>query len=209
MTRNRPQKNSARLQRLASIYHRLKTALIYRPLFCSLGPRTRIIKPMMLMNTEFARIGIGVTIRNGARLECVRGDSSIEPSLSIGDFTHIEQNAHIVCRHSVRIGHHVSIAANCAIVDVHHPYKDVQNSAPIGLRTDEIIRPVEIGDYSFIGMFCVILPGTKIGRHCVIGAGSIVTRDIPDYCVASGSPARVIKTYDPMTGIWVRLTEER
>jgi acetyltransferase-like isoleucine patch superfamily enzyme len=162
---------------------------------------------MMLMNTEFAQIGIGVTIRNGARIECVRSKSSPEPSLSIGDFTHIEQNAHIICRHSVRIGHHVSIAANCAIVDVHHPYEDVQASVPIGLRMDEIVRPVEIGDYSFIGMFSVILPGTKIGHHCVIGAGSIVTKDIPDYCVVSGSPARIIKMYDAEAGEWVRPTD--
>lgn len=50
-----------------------------------------------------------------------------------------------------------------------------------------------IGDDSYIGINAVIVGNIKIGRHCVIGANSVVTKDVPDYCVAVGSPAKVIK----------------
>lgn len=53
---------------------------------------------------------------------------------------------------------------------------------------------VEIGDNTFIGWGAIILPNTKIGKNCIIGAGSVVTRDIPDNSVASGSPCRVISS---------------
>jgi acetyltransferase-like isoleucine patch superfamily enzyme len=63
---------------------------------------------------------------------------------------------------------------------------------------------VEIGEGSWLGEnVCVI--GASIGRHCVIGANSVVTKDIPDYCVAVGSPASVIKTYDFDQKKWVRV----
>lgn len=52
---------------------------------------------------------------------------------------------------------------------------------------------VSIGEGSYIGINAVIVGNVKIGKHCVIGANSVVTKDVPDYCVAVGSPARVIK----------------
>ena len=56
-------------------------------------------------------------------------------------------------------------------------------------------RPVSIGDGSWIGHGTVVLPGATIGRHVTIGANSVVTGTIPDFCVAVGNPARVIKRY--------------
>jgi maltose O-acetyltransferase len=58
------------------------------------------------------------------------------------------------------------------------------------------LNTVEIGDYVLVGAYCVVLPGVKIGSHCVIGSGSIVSRDIPDHSVAVGAPARVIRKID-------------
>lgn len=67
-----------------------------------------------------------------------------------------------------------------------------------------IANPVKIGSQSFIGMGARIFPGVTIGKHCVIGANAVVTHDIPDYCVAAGMPARVIKRYDFEKGEWVK-----
>lgn len=58
----------------------------------------------------------------------------------------------------------------------------------------EITKRITVGDYVYIGIETVILPGVKIGNHCVIGARSVVTRDIPDNSVAVGVPARVIES---------------
>jgi acetyltransferase-like isoleucine patch superfamily enzyme len=62
---------------------------------------------------------------------------------------------------------------------------------------------VRIGDGSWLGHGTVVLPGVTIGRHVVIGANSVVTDDIPDRCVAAGSPARVIRRWVEGRG-WVR-----
>lgn len=147
-------------------------------------------------------------IRSGARIETVVIDKCQEPTLIIGDDVNIEQNVHLICSVSVVIGNEVSITGGCAIVDTVHPYNDICNTRKIGERLDlHASAPVEIGPKSFVGFGTIILPGVRIGRNCVIGANSTVTRDIPDFCVACGNPARVIKRYDPATGAWVQ--EER
>jgi acetyltransferase-like isoleucine patch superfamily enzyme len=61
-------------------------------------------------------------------------------------------------------------------------------------------RPVRIGDCTFIGANAVILMGVTIGSHCVIGAGAVVSTDVPDFGVAVGIPARVVGTVDSRTG---------
>ena len=69
----------------------------------------------------------------------------------------------------------------------------------MGLRStnrQERIASVEMGDYVLVGRYATILPGVKIGSHCVIGANSVVTRDIPDHSIAAGNPARVIGQID-------------
>ncbi len=63
---------------------------------------------------------------------------------------------------------------------------------PAEKRPGYIIKKVTIGDYTFIGTSCVILPGVTIGKGCIIGAGSMVNKDIPDFSVAAGNPAVVM-----------------
>lgn len=60
----------------------------------------------------------------------------------------------------------------------------------------EITKKISVGDYVYIGIQSIIMPGVHIGNNCIIGAGAVVTRDIPDNSVAVGVPARVIKTAD-------------
>lgn len=55
---------------------------------------------------------------------------------------------------------------------------------------------MNIGDQTFIGMHAMVMPGVTIGKHCVIGANAVVTESIPDYCVAAGVPAKIMKRYD-------------
>ena len=67
----------------------------------------------------------------------------------------------------------------------------------IDLQAGEGDRPVNIGDYAWIGMNCLILKGVTIGEGAIIGAGSVVTRDVPPFCLAAGSPARVLRCLKP------------
>ena len=93
-------------------------------------------------------------------------------------------------------GNDVLTGPHIFVADHNHAYTNI--SVPISKQgvkcnpTDEVV----IGDGSWIGTNVVIVGNVHIGKHCVIGANSVVTKDIPDYTVAAGIPAKVIKRYD-------------
>ncbi|KAF5008609.1 hypothetical protein FDECE_5117 [Fusarium decemcellulare] len=86
----------------------------------------------------------------------------------------------------VRIGDHVNIGPNVTIISVGHSHGVDENGKRFSNGSD-----VTIGDCAWIGARATILPGVEIGSHSIIGAGSVVTRDVPAYHVAHGNPARV------------------
>jgi acetyltransferase-like isoleucine patch superfamily enzyme len=183
---------------------RLKARLYYQHVFGSLGHKSVLYKPLLLSNPQLINIGNNVLIRQGIRLDVIRHNPQRVPSLSIGNNVNIEQNVHIVCQSRIRIGNNVSITGNCAIVDTTHPYQDVADPCKIGARILDEPSFVEIDDGSFIGYGTIILPNVRIGKHCVIGANSCVTRDVPDYCVAWGNPATVKSRYDFGSDKWIK-----
>lgn len=193
-----------KINRLSNLYYQAKGALLYRFLFRRFGKRSLIRRPILISHPECISIGDHVTIRDGVRLEVVRESSRRTPDLRIGDHTNIEQHVHIVCHSRVHIGANVSITGNSAIVDVTHPFEDVDAAQKIGARIRDDDSFVEIGDGSFIGFGSVIMPNVRLGKYTVIGAHSLVTRSVPDYCVAAGNPAKVVKRYDPVTKAWVK-----
>lgn len=193
-----------RVNRLHGILSRLKTELYYKRIFGAIGPHSRIDKPLLLSNPQFVFIGAGTAIRAGARIETVLMDRSHPPALHIGSNVNIEQNVHLVCSSSISIGDNVTITGNCAIVDTIHPFEDVDDNRKIGDRIDPRPSPVFIGENSFLGFGSVILPGVRIGMNCIIGANSTVTRDIPDFCVAAGNPAAIVRRYDHQQKRWIR-----
>ena len=91
----------------------------------------------------------------------------------------------------VKIGSNVAVGANCTIVDTDfHPLNpDLRRQSPQVANTD----PILIEDDVFIGMNCLILKGVRIGRGSVIGAGSVVTKDVPACVVVAGNPAHIIR----------------
>ena len=91
----------------------------------------------------------------------------------------------------VEIGRNVLISDRVFIGDSEHGH--TCSDIPISEQYLHSAGPVEIGDGAWIGIGVSILPNVRIGRNCVIGAGSVVTHDIPDFSVAVGVPARVIK----------------
>jgi len=171
-------------------------------MFKSLGRESVIYRPMLICNADCIEIGDRVSIWDGVRLEAVRDRHGRTPVLIIGSNTNIEQDVHIVCHNRIIIGKDVSITGRCAIVDVTHPYQDI-NAGKIGNLIADDDSAVEIGDGAFLGYGAVILPNVRIGKRAVIGANSVVTRDVPDFSVAAGQPARVIKVYSPKMHQWV------
>ncbi len=108
--------------------------------------------------------------------------------------------AHIGAAESGRIGRGVSIASSVYISDHDHDWCDPGEPAILNerLRT----AAVEIGDFVWLGERAIVLKGVTIGAYSVIGAGSIVTRDVPPYTLAVGAPARVIRRYDHERRLW-------
>jgi len=124
-------------------------------------------------------------------------DPERPPVLVIGDRCNIGRDSHIVSRCGVTIGDDVTTGPNVYITDQNHSYAKVD--VPIGqqwLHED----PVSIGDGSWLGAGVVVLPGARIGRHVAVAAGSVVRGELPDFCVAAGSPARVVRRYVDGTG---------
>lgn len=107
--------------------------------------------------------------------------------LTIGRRVFINSNLLAMSRGGVTIGDDVQIAANVSLISNNHDFYD---------RQVLLCKPVEICSHAWIGANAVILPGVRVGRFAVVGAGAVVTRDVPDYAVVAGNPARVIKLLD-------------
>ncbi len=117
--------------------------------------------------------------------------------LRIGDRCVIGRGTHIVAHQRIDIGDDVFTGPYVYITDQNHGYADPE--VPIG-RQWPANSPVSIGAGSWLGAGAIVLPGTRIGRNVVVGAGSVVRGVFGDHCVLAGVPAKVIRTYEPGTG---------
>jgi len=111
--------------------------------------------------------------------------------ISIGDHTFINYGSSISAYKQVKIGRHCLLGHHLLIVDRNEHGTEQREVAPPA-------APVIIEDHVWIGSHAIILPGVCIGRHAAIGAGSVVTRDIPANCLAVGNPARVVRRFVPV-----------
>ena len=126
------------------------------------------------------------------------------PVVKIGDRCLIGRGSGIVGHLSIDIGDDVWTGHHVYITDQSHGYSDI--SKPISQQSQPE-SAVSIGEGSWLGHGVVVLPGAKIGKHVAVGANSVVTGELPDYCVAVGSPARIIKQYSEKDG-WINLDRE-
>ena len=112
-------------------------------------------------------------------------------NLRIGKNSMWNEGCWINARGGIEIGSNVMIGPHCIIQSQNHVFEDV--TKPISLQ-GYVRMPVTIEDDCWIGAQVIILPGVHIGRGSVVGAGSVVTKNIPPYSVAVGNPARVIRS---------------
>lgn len=181
-------------KRLGELRTHAYTRLI-RGSFGSMGRDCAVLMSIRCSNPKDIHIGNRVFIGADAWIDCIKqyGDQTFMPRLEIGDGTQIGHHSHIMVIGHMTIGKGVMMANKVYVSDNLHGYEDVTRSC---IDQPLVHRPVEIGDEVWLGENVSVLPGVKIGRHSVIGANSVVSRDIPDYCVAVGAPATVIRRYD-------------
>ena len=169
--------------------------------FAAFGRGSIICHPQTtIFNEAYIEIGSDTMIGPNVALSAgmIPGQECLtSPVVRIGDRCLIGRGSGIVGHLAIEIGNDVWTGHHVYITDQNHDYRDT--SRPISQQSQPE-RPVSIGDGSWIGHGTVVLPGARIGRHVAVGANSVVTGDLPDYCVAVGSPARVIKRYEPDKG---------
>ena len=170
-----------------------------------LGDNSVLKYPFTIVNGKFISIGKRATIFSNVLFQAIKESDQDEPSIIIGDNVRIWSNVQISAAQKMTIGNDVAIAANSFITDTTHPYEDI-SKAPRYNKL-KFLTPVSIGDDTWVGRN-VIISGSKIGKHCIIGANSMVSKNIPDYCVVVGNPARIVKRYNPITGIWEKTDKE-
>lgn len=102
----------------------------------------------------------------------------------------------------VFIGNNVNVAQNVVMSGLNHGYEDIQVAPRLQKCS---VSQIKIGDDCWIGANVVITAGVEIGKHCVVAAGSVVTKDVPAYSIVAGNPARIIKQYNFITEQWERL----
>ena len=158
--------------------------------------------PTALVNERYIRIGAGTMIGPNVSLSAgmVPGQVCVtDPVVRIGDRCLIGRGSGIVGHLSIEIGDDVWTGHHVYVTDQNHGYEDL--ALPIS-RQVQPERAVVIGAGSWLGHGTVVLPGARIGRHVVVAAGSVVTGELPDDCVAAGAPARPIRRHDPDRG-WI------
>jgi acetyltransferase-like isoleucine patch superfamily enzyme len=174
--------------------------LLARGAFAHVGARTVLELPIRLNGTEAISLGANVYVGAGSWLQVLaEGRSSRRPVLEIGDGTSIAGSCTISAAESVRLGARVLLARNVYIADHSHAFEDTR--AAILDQGIDRIAPVVVADGAWLGENVVICPGVRIGRGAVVGANSVVLEDVPDYSVAVGAPARVVRQFGRVTEI--------
>jgi acetyltransferase-like isoleucine patch superfamily enzyme len=118
--------------------------------------------------------------------------------VEIGEKSHVSRNVYIddMTPELVKIGKGVAICAGVMILSHQRNLKYYNKKNMYVMECPFIEKEVVIHDGAHIGIGAIILPGVTIGKGAIIGAGSVVSNDIPEYCVAVGTPAKVIKKLD-------------
>jgi acetyltransferase-like isoleucine patch superfamily enzyme len=181
---------------------RLFTLIVARA-FKEIGPHTRIAPPFLFRNLHQVSLGEDVWINTNCVLAAIGDRNEPRTKLTIGAHVKLGIGSTIVAAREVVIGEYVLTAPNVYIADQAHNYEDI--AIPIVQQGIGSIKPVSIGRHSWLGQNVAILPGVSVGQHCVIGANSVVNRSIPDFSVAVGAPARVVKQLNRKTGKWEKV----
>lgn len=172
---------------------RLWIRLFVNPMVHSRGKGSKIRRPSRMDLFPYKRfvMGKGSTVESYCVINNGAGD------VILGDRVRVGIGSVIIG--PVSMGHGSGLGQHVFISGFNHGYADGEQNSSV---QDLDIRPTVIEDEAHIGANSVVVPGVRIGKRCQIGAGSVVTRDIPAFSVAVGNPARVIKTWNHESRQW-------
>jgi acetyltransferase-like isoleucine patch superfamily enzyme len=149
-----------------------------------MGAKTRVGPSVRVVRAACVRIGDRCEIEHGVFFKCVLRDAR----LTIGDHVFIGTGSELDVANSVSIGDHTLIAPGVFITDHGHNTDRAHRLDEQGSYTAAVV----VGSDVWLGTRAVILPGVRIGNGAVVGAGSVVTTEVPPYAIVAGVPARQI-----------------
>jgi len=187
--------------RFLNIERRLVTAY-WRRQFAAFGEGSSIDGPLYVNRPENIAIGRHVRVWHHVRMESHPKTLESVP-LRIGSRCVISPYVHLGAALSLVIGDNVGIGAGVLITDHNHDFRSV--SVPYIDNPTLVAAPVELEESAFVGEGARILPGVTVGKYSIIGAGSVVTRSVPAYHMAVGSPARLVSRFDLDSNRWVKI----
>jgi acetyltransferase-like isoleucine patch superfamily enzyme len=169
--------------------------------FAAFGDGSWIVPPARVSTPEAIRIGAGVIIHEHVWLSVVPAIDGVQPSLTIGDRCSIGRLAHIACIGEVVIEDDVLTSDRIFIGDTYHGYEDPERA----VKDQPMAYPkkVVIKRGAFLGIGSIVLQGVTVGEHAYVGAGAVVTRDVPAHTLVVGNPARPVRRYDADRNEWV------
>ena len=171
------------------------------------GTNVRILPGVEITGGHRMAFGNDVFIGRDAQIMIGYDRPAPGPMITFGNGTSINRRALIVAVNEIVFGEFVLTAPGIFVGDASHEFRDV--GVPItmqGLESDQ--NRVVIGSHSWLGIHAAIIGNLAVGVGAVIGANSVVTSSIPDYCVAAGQPARVLRAYDDRSGEWEKVTSD-
>ncbi len=160
--------------------------------------KSSLIRPCFnaLRGEKYISVGEGCYIGKLVQMTATDsfGDQSFTPKIEIGNNCSIGDFSHVTAINEIRLGNNVRMGKNILITDNSHGSSDLSMlDIPPNFRPLVSKGPVIIDDNVWIGAKSCIMPGVHIGKGAIIGAGSVVTKDIPAAAIAAGTPARVIR----------------
>jgi carbonic anhydrase/acetyltransferase-like protein (isoleucine patch superfamily) len=183
------------LHRLGGRAHGKAFSLLAAGAFAGFGADSMLQPPIRLAGEARIRIGRGVFVGAGSWLQVLDGCEA-DVALSVGDGTSMAGGCVISAARSISLGKHVLVARNVYIADHQHSFEDT--TRPVLAQGVSGVNAVEICDGAWLGENVVVGPGVRIGRGSVVGANAVVLASVPDYSVAVGAPARVVRSFPPV-----------
>lgn len=172
-----------------------------------ISTQARIIRfPIEIRGKRYIDFGYNLTTGKGCRLEAFSTKTNSNKKIIFHKNVQINDYVHISAMERVTIGDNVLMASHIYISDNSHGfYKGPKQTSPTipPIKRDYFVDPVTIGKNVWLGEGVVIMPGVEIGEGCIIGANSTVTKSIPNYSIAVGQPAKIIKQYNFTQKAWL------